>query len=939
MAADSQLLERTDELGAIRQVLGDASEGRGGIVLIEGAAGVGKTSLVSAGRALAGGDGVRVLWARGRELEREFGFGVVRQLFEDLPRDAEWDRLVAGDARAALQTLDPTGNGSPEDAQAGPAVLHAIHRLVVNLAAAGPLLLAVDDAHWADASSLRALSYLAGRISSVPVALTVAMRPAEPGAPEDLLEALGGEPGIVRLSLRPLGEAAVTELVRRRLPEADDATCRACAEVTAGNPFYVTELLRAAGNGDGVEAIRAASMPSLSDRIGRRVARVSEGAPALAAAMAVIGDGGALSTAARLAGLDGVDAGRIAKRLERIEVLAGDDPFVFVHPLVRRSTYDALSIAEREDLHHRAAALLREDGATTEAVGAHLAALRPAGNDSVATGLMAAAREAMARAAPDEAIKWLRRALDENAAEPPRAEILSLLGMTEVIMWDAEAVPHLREAVALTGDTALRAKSSLALSEVLFLTGGWIEAVEVIDSALRSLGDHESDAVAGLTAIGLMVNGYAPMPIAALRTDEQTLERLIGGSSWESHALAGVLAAMTAHRGGNPDRVRELVEIAVAGGGLLDVGGRETWAVAHVLIALAEIDEYQWGMAIGESVVAAARQTGMVNLIQTADSHRAWLLARRGELAQAEEAARPALELSRQTTAPTVVASLMLYLQDLLLESPTMQDWVAALDEMEIESLGLNGTFMEAMLHIARGRVRAARGDRHRALADLRRALEIGRSLDLGPAVAPLRSLVALALGPDDRDEALALVAEELDLARASRLDRPLGLALRAAGMLEGGERGIELIAESVAPLERAGARLELARSLVELGAALRRAGRRSEARAQLTAGLQTAKECRAVPLAERAEEELRVTGGRPRRGATSGPEALTASEMRVARLAAAGATTPAIAEELVVSQKTVETHLTHAYAKLGLSGAGARSRLADALNGTEPAG
>jgi DNA-binding CsgD family transcriptional regulator len=127
---------------------------------------------------------------------------------------------------------------------------------------------------------------------------------------------------------------------------------------------------------------------------------------------------------------------------------------------------------------------------------------------------------------------------------------------------------------------------------------------------------------------------------------------------------------------------------------------------------------------------------------------------------------------------------------------------------------------------------------------------------------------------------------------------------------------------------------VERARSLLALGAALRRSGSRLEARQELTEAMELARTCGADLLAERAREELRAAGGRPRRGATSGPAALTASELRVARLAAEGATTPEIAQTLVVSAKTVETHLTHVYAKLGLSGNGARGRLAEALDG-----
>jgi len=211
--------------------------------------------------------------------------------------------------------------------------------------------------------------------------------------------------------------------------------------------------------------------------------------------------------------------------------------------------------------------------------------------------------------------------------------------------------------------------------------------------------------------------------------------------------------------------------------------------------------------------------------------------------------------------------------------------------------------------------------------------MDIGARLGASPNVSPARSLVALALPAGDREAALALVAEELEAARATGLPRPVGLALRAAGMLERGDRGAELISESLPLLERAGARLEQARSLIELGANLRRAGQRSRARTELSRGMELAGECGADRLVARALEELKASGARPRRSATSGPEALTATELRVARLVAAGRSNLEVAQELYVSTKTIETHLSHAYSKLGLSGPGSRGRLAEALD------
>ncbi len=190
-------------------------------------------------------------------------------------------------------------------------------------------------------------------------------------------------------------------------------------------------------------------------------------------------------------------------------------------------------------------------------------------------------------------------------------------------------------------------------------------------------------------------------------------------------------------------------------------------------------------------------------------------------------------------------------------------------------------------------------------------------------AVAPFLSAVGRG------DEARSLLAEEIDVSRRRGAARPLALALRASGILEGGEPGLELLGEAAGLLESSPFRLESARTEIEFGAALRRANRRTEARGHLELGLELAFRCGATPLAARARAELSAAGARPRRLFVTGPQSLTASERRVAELAGAGRSNPEIAQALFVTRKTVETHLGHVYQKLSISN---RSELNDAL-------
>jgi DNA-binding CsgD family transcriptional regulator len=212
--------------------------------------------------------------------------------------------------------------------------------------------------------------------------------------------------------------------------------------------------------------------------------------------------------------------------------------------------------------------------------------------------------------------------------------------------------------------------------------------------------------------------------------------------------------------------------------------------------------------------------------------------------------------------------------------------------------------------------------------------LDLGRRYERvggrNPAFIPWRSQAALALlALDRRDEALGLADDEVELARQWGAPTSLGRAIRVAGLVEGGAAGLTLLRDAVDIIEGSPARLEQARALVDLGAATRRANRRTESREFLRRGLELATVCGASPLAETARTELLATGARPRRIALSGVDSLTPSERRVAAMAAEGMTNREIAQSLFVTPKTVEVHLSAVYRKLGIA---SRSKLATAL-------
>ena len=261
---------------------------------------------------------------------------------------------------------------------------------------------------------------------------------------------------------------------------------------------------------------------------------------------------------------------------------------------------------------------------------------------------------------------------------------------------------------------------------------------------------------------------------------------------------------------------------------------------------------------------------------------------------------------------------------------PTSPDYFGEQEGGFAEQLPL-GQVPLVWFRLIRGRLRIETGRPERGVEDL---LQVGETARLvpcdNPSDLPWRSWAAEGLRLLGRnDEARALADEELALARRWGDPLTIGTSLRVRGLVEGGKTGIGLLREAVEVLDSSEARLERARALVDLGAALRRANQRTEARQQLREGVDLARRLGAFGLAERANEEIAATGARPRKLLQTGLDALTASERRVAQLAADGLTNKEIAQTLFVTIKTVEVHLSHAYRKLEIS---SRAQLAGAL-------
>jgi DNA-binding CsgD family transcriptional regulator len=940
-----ELCERADELARVDALITAAHAGRGGVLLITGPAGIGKTVLLEAARERAGQAGMRVLAGRGGELESGFSFGVARQLFEPLlagASPAEREALLAGAARRALIALEDF-RGSRDQAGAVPleadseppfAVTHGLYWLAVNASAAGPLLVTVDDVHWADQASLRFVLYLADRLAGLPLALALSWRAAEPGEGPDRLARLEQIAAGDIVSLTALSLSGVRTLLSLEFRAAPaERFAEACRAVTGGNAFLLRELIRQL-RADRIEpdAKAAAQVAALGPRsvaraVALRVARLGPAAGELARAAAVLGDGAQLRHAATLAGVGLAEAATAADGLARIGVLEPGTPLRFVHPIVRTAVHDDIPRASRGLRHAEAARLLAAEGADLDAVCAHLLVCEPAGSAEVVERLRAAAARAVGRGAPESAAAYLGRALAETADASLRARLAHDLGRAEKVLGDPAAAGHLRESLRLTSDPAMRAAIVPDLAELLILAGQWEAGTTLLKEALADLADRDVPsgeparaAIARLRSWWAGLSAYDPRLVGELDHRLGELRSAARGPDAGSRMLAGLLAGVLAWRGEPESEVLALLDHALDHGRLLARVDSAPLMAAQALFSPITLEQLGQAEELAGQLLAQSRSRGSVVGLVIAGCMHAGVRARRGELVDTETDVRTVIEIAAEYGITFAIPSALWYGADALIERPGLADLAALADTAALPP-DLARTASGALLREVRGRLALAAGDLRTARAELTAAAGTYETLHLvNPGASCWRSALALAVAAEDSAEARRLATSELEDARQAGLPRPAGIALRILGMLEGGERGLDDLREAAELAAASGARLEHARALVELGAALRRANQRTAAREPLRAGLDLAYRCGATRLTQRARDELLAAGARPRRGALTGLEALTTSERRVAELAAAGLSNPEIAQALFVTLNTVEGHLRHVYQKLSIS-------------------
>ena len=951
------LLERESVLEEVEQDLAAARAGAGRFVLIKGSAGIGKSAVLGAVRGRGEGMGMVVARARGSELESEYAFGVVRQLFEPLLRGCsrgERRRLFGRGAGRARDALGMASDGVTSGGERFLEVMYGLYSLVLNLAEQGSLLVLVDDAHWADPPSVRFVSHLAGRLDGAAILVVVAVRGDGPSGASGALGAMAREDTTRLVHLASLSPQATSALLHSEYGEpVAPEFATACLVATGGNPFFLGESIRAL-RADGIspsagQAGRVAELgpPSVARSVLTRIVGLSPAARPVARALAMLGGEARLRDIASLSSLEEATVAIAIDELGAAGVTVGFDSVVFAHPIVNAAIYADTAAAERDRDHRRAARLLAAGGADVERVAAHLVRTRPVGDAWAASVLEDAAGDALRRGAPESAIAYLERALAEPPASEDRHDVVASLGRCEYLAHQPGGAAHLLEAMGSAVSVRPRAELALQAAQALMVTepDSSEAAIEILDRAISELAEPHSPLSMRLEARLLAAAG---LKLSTRRLHAERLDGVFARSLGQDDAarlLLINLAFWTLLEGRTPGRFQDLAEYAGGGGCPADVAGRvvrraladgrvlreqgcdsELFLFATGTLYHAEfLDQAQHWF---ERALEDARRRGSVQGYALTSAGLAEVAYRRGDLLSAEAHARAAAEISAEDAAAVLV--------NILIEQGHVDEAARVLEPFRIppdaDQLLLQPIrYARALLRIAQGRMPQA-ADELLVCADW-----LGAWPAENPSFIAWRSRLALVLaGLGQRDRARELAAEELGLARRLGQPRTVGIALRALGLIEHDRRGVDVLGEAATELGRTSARLESARALIDYGSALRRLGHRVDARAPLREGLDLAHTCGATVLAQTAHQELLASGARPRRRALRGRDALTPTEARIVDMAAQGHSTPQIAQALFVTTKTVETHLGHAYRKLDIH---SRDELAAALSRRESSG
>ncbi|MER5755572.1 AAA family ATPase [Streptomyces sp. NPDC002088] len=878
-AASASLWERDKEVAAIARAVDTLCADRsspGSLLVFRGEAGLGKTALLAETHRIAEARGCTVWSARGGETLRSVPFNVVRQLLQPalvslLPEEAreylgDWYD-IAGPALGITEPSEPRAD--PQGVCDG--LVAAVRRLAKR---DWPLVLLVDDAHWADQESLRWLSAFAERLDDLSVLVVVARRPGDvSGESARHLDSVAAAVGGPVTNISALTPDAVAGLTRARLgAHADAPFCREVWAVTGGNPYETNELLAKVQDSELEPAessageLRALNRSARGGGLVARLEQLGVDATRFAWAAAILGTGISVDLVARLATMGRDDAGRCAELLRSARILTEPDPTAgpakegdlqFLHPLIASAVYNSIPDALRTAMHGIAAQVVTDSGRGAAAAARHLLQVHPDDDEELVEQLREAAREHIAVGAPDAARRCLERALLEPPRPEVHARVLYELGCATLLTAPARTIGHLRTALAMPGlDGGERVDAVFRLSQALLHNDQLEEAVRTVEAeAARHRAGPSRMRLQAVQYMWEGIHGEATSPGRSERLAE--LARTCTGRDNSERALLILRAFDAMAHGENAEEVVEVADRALVNGRLAPgLGWTDTEWGSELLMMLGNSYAYADRLDRAESLFAEALRTYTIagwsgGHLALSNAFLGLAYRRQGRLRDAETILRESVRLAERVGRglPLYWSATCGLVDTLLARGHVEEAWSVA------EQYGFAPPYPSTIVlpdtRSVRGRLLLAVGRTKDGINELEAAEKAAAARGgHNPVLAPWTVDLARALAVEDPARAARLGADARRQAERFGTDTAIGEALRCAAALETGQRAVRLAGQAVAYLESSPCQYEHAAARVEYGIAARSV-------ADLNRGLALARSCGADGLVAQAREVL----------------------------------------------------------------------------------
>ena len=929
-----RLRGRETETGVLREALDQVARGGQAIVLVEGEAGIGKTRLLEQALADAAARGMQVAAGRAEELERARPFGLLAGAFGCVPGCAD-------PQRAAIAGLLSAPRGSSGEAlvtvTSDPGlqfrVVDAFGDLVEALALSGPVVVGADDLQWADPSSLVTLAAMGRRVAGLPVGIIGCFRPAPRASELDgtvrALQAAGAR----HLTLSPLGTGAVGELVSEMVSAEPGPGLLAEIAGAAGNPLFVTELLAALAQEGAIqvtagraEVAEATLPPTLRLTILRRLSFLPEDTLQVLQAASILGSAFSLTDLALISGRPAI--GLTAALTEAIRSRVVEDDGVqlrFRHDLIRDSIYEDLPASMRRGLHREAAQRLAQSGAPPLRVAEHFARGAAQGDGEAIEWLARAARDA-APGSPAAAASLLDRAITLMRPGDPERDRLSAERAGHLLQAGqiADAVAACRQLLGRRHDPAVEGAARICLGHALLAAQGRLRdgLAEMERAAGSPLLTEAEQATARAWA------GFARLSLGDLDGAASAARQAVSAASaaddpYSASLAMNSLAMLSESRGQFADALRISDDaLRLADESLARQGRQYPVHIARgdILVHLDRLEEARATLHAGRRI---SEERGVRWPLPSFGVYLGLERFFAGEWDDALAELESSLELAEETgaTISVIVAQVVMALIGLHRDDLSR---AAAAVEAAYRDLTTRGFSHRANWAAwPRALLQEASGESARALKTMTVPWE--EDACLGFSVERLlvgADLVRLAMAEGDAGLARQVAAAVGDVASRNDLAWLRGAALRCQGLAESDADALAAAADAYAGASRP---LELALASEDAAVAFVKQGNLGRARPLLEQAIAIYQRLDAARDLARADAVLRLAGVRrgvrgPRKRPPFGWQSLTPTERTVAALVADGLSNPQIGERLFISRRTVQTHLVHVFAKLGIS-------------------